>query len=395
MNAQVLMTVGLLGAVALGGRAEVAADGTASFEDLTVGEKTVALDLESVWRRTDLSSIPVEYSAGDWGLQETDAGRTVDLQLTPVDGGETKDLAVGLTGHDVFLWTPQGLQRKVYKLVHSVKNGAVNSRDDMLTAFFSFEDCQMEASPEEIREAVMGVSQVCTLVNDEQHPWQPVDGAGSGLVAPEGIGSVFELQVKGQGTVFFDWSMADGEAVVVVDGVTAKALAVTADWTAGQVAVVGFGPHTVRFVSSGTAVKVKSIRWITTNADMADATGPSVRVDLQQGIRRPHSLKELMPFVYSVSNFTGVAGMTADAVARVRVVQITGADSDLTTWEEVDGTEKVLCEEQDESSVPWEGRSGGFWKAEFQVRDGGSALHEEAAYFDMRKFGLGLMILLK
>lgn len=358
----------------------------------------VELDLSSLWNRTDLSSVDVEYSADGWEKEAPDSGRTVTLQLTPVDGGAAVDVAVSLDGRGTYVWTPENVERKKYVLKHLVKNGSAVVGGETLTAYFSFENVEMRASEAEVRAAALGISQDCTIANDADHPWQPIGGAGDGIASPADVASACSFQVKGQGVFCYEWALDAGTASVALDGVGARSYEASAGWREDTFSVTTEGEHVFAFsvTAEGGPFELRNVRWITSDQSFQMAVSESVRTDLRTGVRVLDDFSELMPFTYSLTNFVGIVGTSSKTIAHVSVVQLTGEGDDVSQWtEEVPKTRRELKCVQEEGVVVWGGKVG-VWKAMFDIVDAeGESVHAESAVFDMRNCARGLCIILK
>lgn len=358
------------------------------------------LDLSRVWDIRDLSPIRVAYSACGWTLEPTATARTVTLQLEPLEGGQVvvPDGADGLSGQGAYDWNPEGMvSTRQYVLTHLVKSGSTPVAGETLKAVFSFEHCVVEAPLEELRAALLGVGQACGFDNDQTNKWKPVGGAGEGLVAPSGAASALTFAFHGAGTFAFEWKAVSGGLAATLDGEDALAVSGPSDWSQQAVVVSGWRDHQLLLSASGdgAGIAVRNVRWLCSDQLCAKGDAEGIRMDLREGVRIVRKERELLPFAYSVTNFTGLAGVTASSVVRVRVVRIDGEGDDYLSWSEVPGTERILADAADEGAVVWPGKNGGFWKAEFTVANGDEPIHQETAIFDMRKFGLGLVLLLQ
>ena len=370
------------------------------------------LDLSSVWQPTNRAPMEVAYSSVGWDLAEGSAANaTVDLELAQVGAAGRTVLASGLKGRATFVWTPDTVERVDYELSHLVKVSGASDGAQTLTAHFSFVNLANEkASDSEILAAVRAeVSQRFAFENnggDEDVRWEPVGGVGEGLVAPfadDGQNpsvSVLDVGVSGLGRFSFEVRLAGGTLAVKVDGVLRQTIAEAEDWTEISADILTRGEHLVTLEASVSAADqafVKGIRWWQEDLSLGADVGDPVRVDLREGVRAVSDRAELMPFVYSHTNFVGVAGATAASVARVSVVRLAPdfPTDDLSLWTNaVAGTERVLCREAGESSVVWRGKQG-VWKAVFDILSGEGAVHTETAIFDMREFRPGFMLILR
>lgn len=117
-----------------------------------------------------------------------------------------------------------------------------------------------------------------------------------------------------------------------------------------------------------------------------------VKLDSRSGVRTVIGLSEIFPFAYSQTNFTGVAGADAQSRATVSVAQLSGEGEDVSAWtQEVAGTRRVLISASGEGTVKWS-PTRGVWRAEFVIRNGDEVVHEESAFFDLRRLATGLVI---
>lgn len=369
----------------------------------------LSLDLSSVWDLADLSPVPIAYSSVGWDLADSGVSQTVDLELVKVGQVETVVLASDLSGRDTFVWTPASVDRAAYDLSHVVRVNGTADSFQTLTAHFTFEHANIRASDADILASVHAAASLpFGFVNnggDEDVRWEPVGGAGEGLVAPFTGGaaaekSVLEFQVSDIGTFLFSVRLVGGTIDVSVDGELRETIASAADWVEKSVAIPGRGDHVVRLeatVPAARAAFVKDVRWTQEDLTLVSGSRDGAVVDLREGVRAVSNRVDLLPFVYSHTNFVGVAGATDESIARVSVVRLAPdfPTDDLSLWTNaVAGTERVLCREADESSVVWRGKQG-VWKAVFDILSGEDAVHTETAIFDMREFRPGFMLILR
>lgn len=381
-----------------------------------------AVDLRSVFPVTKLTDEPMlqnfTYSAIGWGLDPAmDATRTVTITaragtlaegfFTPDGSAETTVLAE-TTGAGTTDWQPSGVSKKVYQLTHTVKKNSVVDGTATLYGYLDFSQVASAASQTEVEAAVLGeITHTIAVKQDEQSPWQPIDSASvrSGIATDEsleqGSKTATTFTFKGRGVLHFDYELTGGtlkavsgeEEVLTFDEPTAG-------WVSGQVPFSGYGAHEVAFVytaADGGVAAIRNVRWEEQDESLrAESEGGPVVVDLREGVRSLRKRVELLPFTYSSTNFVGITGATAESIARVTLVQVTGEGSDLTQWtDEVAGKKIVLCAEPGEGTVIWQGKSG-VWKATFDIlAEDGALIHEETAIFDMRKFERGLIIMLQ
>ena len=133
------------------------------------------------------------------------------------------------------------------------------------------------------------------------------------------------------------------------------------------------------------------------DSDLRDGVFPGVRMDLQKGVRTPKRLADVLPFVYSSTNWLGdVVNVSAESVARVTIVQLTGEGDDVTTWTDVvPNTFKELVKKPGEGEVKWRARKG-VWKAAFDILNNDTSIRTEEAIFDLRNsIAPGLLIWVK
>ena len=130
--------------------------------------------------------------------------------------------------------------------------------------------------------------------------------------------------------------------------------------------------------------------------DLSDVECLGVPVDLQEGVRTPKRLSEVLPFEYSSTNWIGdVVGVSAESVACVTICPLQGTDDDVTTWEEVSDKKKTLVDEVGEGQIKWRPHKG-VWKATFGILNEDKSIHYEDVFFDLRNAqGPGLAIILK
>lgn len=389
----------------IGGLARVAE--SASTDDVPFEEKLATtaydagvLDLTNVWYMTKPQTVKVAYSAVGWEVEPVEKGATVDLQLTESGAAASKAVAEGLTGRGMTDWRPTKMNKSVYTLDHVVKdaNGQPIPSEN-LRATFSFVDYEGgSATRSEIAAALyVPFTEPYDFANDAENPWEVIGEAGEGMMSPaDGEHSVFTLKVEDVGTLSFETAVAGGTLTIALDGAVVATIADDSDWTARSVLPETRGSHTVTLTfdqTGGGVARLKGVTWVLKDVDFGTVASDPVAVDLREGIRVIRRSNELLPFTYSLTNFTGVAGVPDEV--RVRVVRLTGTDPDISTWtDEVPGTERVLRTDLVEGKTEWYGNIG-VWKAEFRICGGGDVLHLETAIFDMRRFAAGLMILVQ
>ena len=421
MKKTLLTVVALLGSLMLR-----AAEGEGIVEETVVTGSLAGqtLDLSERWSIVRYSDIgPISYSALGWATDGVDNGWTVRLFLVPCayeadgsileDASKAVDLVSGLTDRGTFSWTPANLQKSTYVLVHEVKNGSTVQSGQTLRAYFDFTECtDVKVSREEIVAAAMGVSQVCSLDYDETQAWRLIGAAGDGVRTPTGLAadatSSIMLSVMGDGSLSGRYQLSGGRIQVIVDGVARDAIETgTADWTDFTYDLTGVVAHTVefRFVSDGadaSEAAFKGLSWqLPDTLVRAETEEPSAVAlcDLREGLRAVRNPGAILPFVFSSTNFVGKTGLTAASLASVRVVRIEGEGDEYATWAEVPDTAKVLQGPTAGESLcakMWRGSSkGGIWKAEFTVTTDNAVKHTETAFFDLRNFSNGLVIMLR
>ena len=321
------------------------------------------------------------------------------------DGSAEITVLPPTTGEGVVDWTETRISKKLYQLTHTVmKNGVAEGA--ILYGYFDFTHCVTEiATQEEVEAAVLGeITHPIAVCQDEDSPWQPIDTSEvrSGIVTDEWLKpedkTVTAFTFKGHGVLHYAYDLSGGTLEVVADGkVVATFTEPKGNWALCQVSFVGYGTHEVSFVYTavGDAVAaIRDVRWEELDEDSRTAgAGVDVRVDLQEGeVRTPKSFEHVLPFVYSPTNFTGTVDGKS---ARVSIVQLEGADPDVTKWTtEVRGTARVLKEATDEGEVKWRAKAG-VWKATFEIFDGPTLKDTQIKFFDLRdakRSGLVLII---
>ena len=371
-----------------------------------LGEKPllVSNDVENAWRvlggTGEGARTSPRLAAGDETALELTVYGTGDLSLQYLLTGGS--VSVTVNGEAVTSpvasanWTAYSVSIATDCLTNLVRISYVAADGGYMAVKDIVSNCVTPATPEEIRLAAFAdISQSFTFENDENSPWDPIDGAGAGVVAPAEVGSVFAVTVKGAGEFGFDWSLAAGTLTVTVDGRETMTLTEASGWQQESLVFSERGTHIVRFVASeGDGIAVKAICWHEDVGEFVSAEGDVFCVDLREGVRVIADKSEILPFTYSATNFTGLA---ANAVASsVSVVRMAGEGDDVSLWtDEVPGTARVLHSGPDEGTVAWWGRAG-VWKAAFVIVDGMDApVHLETAILDLRKCAHGFMLLLK
>ena len=381
------------------------------YEDVVVAESSAApIILTAVWDKDDAAAVSIAYSSVGWGLTaREDDGSTVILSIEPVNASEPAcALATDLSGRSTFSWTPGGLATTTYRLDHFVVREGVTNAAETLHAYFSFaNNPYMRITDEQIIAAMTADSTLpFSIVNDGDNPWAPISlSARDGSAAPADASSVFDLVVDCEGTLSFEYKSSDAQVSMSLDGAVAETLDPAADWSSVTLTVAGRGRHVLRFTSTvgpqGTFA-LKNVRWIESDVDFVEAESDGFRVDLRPGVRMPKRYQELLPFVYSPTNFTGCAGADETSRARVSVVQVTGdEEAGIESWtnaeNEVAGTLKVLkASASVEGAVEWTGATRAIRKATFEIRTGGDTVYTENAFFDLRKYHpIGMLVIIR
>lgn len=366
----------------------------------TVSYDAGALDLTNVWCITKPQIVKVAYSAAGWEVEPAVTEATVDLLLTEAGVADSKTVAEGLTGRGTTDWRPAKMNKSVYTLDHVVKDA--NGQpipSESLRATFSFVDYEGGAATRSAIAAALCVpfTSPYDFANDVENPWEVLGEAGEGMMSPaDATHSVFTLKVEDVGVLSFETAVAGGTLTIALDGVVVATLADAGDWTLRSVLPETLGTHTVTLTfdqTGGGAALLRGVKWTLKGVDFGTVAADPVAVDLREGIRVIRRSNEILPFAYSLTNFTGVAGSPEEV--RVRVVRLTGTDPDVSTWtDEVPGTERILRTNLAEGKTEWYGNIG-VWKAEFRICGGGEILHQETAVFDMRRFAAGLVITIR
>lgn len=364
-----------------------------------------AWSLADEWDVRKIVTEQVRYSSEGWDAESKPVGDSVRLTLVPtVNGVENADRAIviaeGLTGRSTYAWTPENVVRMKYNLKHEVLKDGVVVASETLLGRYTFERCEFETvSEDDLRAAVSGVTQFFNVTNDADNAWTLVDVHGEGLFAPEigeGESSTLTFFLRGAGTFSVAATLGlDAEAVgqlqFVVDGEAVETMS-----EAGTDELFSFdftteGVHTVAVVftrtSGAVSASVRDARWglapvSAEGVHVCATVSDPFRTDFREGVRVITLPEEVMPFVYSCTNFTGVAGATAASVAKVEVVKLQGEDEDITAWQPV-GKVKTLVAASDEGSVVWNVKTG-VWKATFTILSAEQAVWTETAYFDCR-----------
>ena len=361
-----------------------------------------SLDLSDIWDKRNLNPEPIRWSSLGWDdAAEAESGKAVTLKFKPLPAGEEQTLMEPQAGfNQTFVWMPGEVSKQVYNIKHVITGGSPLEAD--LNAYFSFEHYDHIAPSEvDVRAAIVaGDGITYGFMNDPDNWWELIGGAGEGIEAPMGT-SEFVFTVDGHGTFDFDYTLGGCTWTVWVDGVQVKTLGEAADWTTFALSIEGMRAHTVVFstdLSAGSDfAMLKNVRWV--DEDWRSRVGQSddVSVDLRTNevlvVKRK---KDLLPFAWSSTNFTGVIEIGPSetrlidpaSIARVRVVKVTGSGDDLSQWTTEDAkTEKVLISKKaGEGTVKWFGVKPGVWKAEFTILTGEDQVFIQRRILDLRNY---------
>ena len=393
---------------ALGASAELVeiADGTgeATFERTVLAELKVddGLDLSPVWIVRKSGEIQLPYSGIGWGVDDEDATPgEVSLSYVRRNGGEGATIRSGLTDAGTCSWHTDTLPKNAYDVFHRVTVGGQDVADRTLHAAYSFIAHGDKPDDERVGRELRGVgSEPFAVGNDEENWWDLIEvGAETGMGIAADIGtSSFAFLGEGVGELRFSYQLEGAEVRVLVDGEEFVSLSPAAGFAACAVPLSGYAQHTVTLVATvgeGGTVIVRDVVWDEAESPLCMAEANNVRMDLTEGVRVISKRQDLMPFVYSSTNFTGMAGTDADSVSVVSVVEMAGTDEDLTKWEPIAGKRKVLKRATGEGCVAWGGHCG-VWKASFDIQTAGGEIHVGDALFDMRTLKpLGLMVFVR
>ena len=368
-----------------------------------------ALDLSEKFVVTSFSPMDVPYSAVGWGIEENGAdGWSVTLELTPVGEVVSSVVASGLAGRGTNSWDTGNLRNGDYVLRHSVRKNGVEEPIETLEAHLVFD--RSAARPletlAEVADAVFpDAGRPCAVTAMGGVNWTAVGLAGDGIAGPASGTATLTFEADGIGTFAFEYLCAAGETLTVaVDDGEPQTLAAAEGWTEARFAFGDACAHAVVVSAAGAGTAVRGVRW--DDGSASDGRVGVGAVDLREGVLVVRRERELMPFAWSSTNFTGNAfekdagfvSIDPQSVASVRVVQVTGAGDDVSQWAtEVAGTSKTLVSErQGEDAVKWKGAKPGVWKAELVLEAGGSETYRETRILDLRKYtGQGLVILVK
>ena len=329
-----------------------------------------------------------------------------------VSDGSAEILVLAATsGEGTFDWQPTEIANKVYRLTHVVSVGGVSDPMTAICGFFDFTGCRdSKATQADVEAAVLAaVTYKIAVVQDAEAPWQPIEsaearpGIATSATLASGVTTATTFCFRGIGTLQCEYLLTGGKLDMIADGEPANAFAEpTEEWVPCAVAFEDNVAHEVAFVytaaGSGFA-GLRNVRWVERDASLLAAAGSAtdVRFDLREGVRTLKRMTELLPFEYSSTNWIGdVVGVSAESVAKVMVVRLTGGDPDVRNWtEELPGTSKLLVRKVGEGSVRWR-PSPGVWKATFDILNDDSGIYQETAIFDLRKAsGPGFAVLLR
>lgn len=357
----------------------------------------------------------INYSAIGWeSVAAADPARTVTIiarpgtlangVFTPLVGAAEIEVMSAREGRGVFDWSVEGVDRRVYQLEHTVRKGGLVDDSETLYGYFSI---IVRASQSVVESAVLAeVSQPIAVRQDAEWPWQPMgdittEGSGVSTASdiPQDAVTATAFAFRGCGTLHYEYGLTGGELSVVVDGETAATCnEPTAGWVARQIPFAAFGMHEVVFSyaadGDGSQACIRNVRWeVPDKGDCTSGGRSDVRVDLRDsGIRSLERSSEVLPFVYSSTNWVGFTTNSAEAVvqiggksvARVTIVKLTGDDgADVRQWTELPKTRKELKRAVGEGEIKWYPRKG-VWKATFDILDGEDEVHHEETIFDLR-----------
>ena len=376
--------------------------------DLAVDACSTSLDCRVVFPGDPILR-GMAYSAIGWGLDAVpDSSRTVTVTARPgtlVNGVFTPDggvpevsLLAAATGRGEFDWmVTSDVGRRIYQFTHTVrKNGALDEAGS-LCGYVDFRDCEIYASQYDVMLAVVAeFTHEIEVVQDRYSPWQPADISTprSGIFTDEALDQDEEtlttFTFNGVGVFQYEYKLDGGQLLPVVDGVEGEPLAVVGDWSTGRVEFADGGDHEISFVftgaGDGSVAGLRNVHWVqdASYACASDA-GSGIRFDLREGVRAPRYLSQVLPFTYSSTNWIGdVSGASAESVAKVTIVQLTGTDPDVRNWtEEVPNTFTELVKKPGEGAIKWKPRKG-VWKATFDILNGEGSIYQETAFLDLR-----------
>ena len=350
------------------------------------------------------------YSARGWRLEVSvdDPAREAEIIAEPgsfvngmfqPSGGETVIVLPATQGEGVVDWSLSSVQKAIYRLTHTATVDGKTDESVTCYGYLDFTQCaETKATQEQVEAAVLDrFTHKIAVGQDANNPWQPIrpDVVAIGIATDEelvaGTVTTTAFSFSGRGTLHYEYKLGGGSLVVQASGRSPEALPVAADWQARTIAFDGFGAHDVAFVytaAGGEATAaLRNVRWVEEDGSARGVSGENdARTDLREGVRRPKRVEEIMPFVYSSTNWIGVAGATVESKVRVTIVQMTGTAPDVSEWtDEVPGTSRVLVKAPGEGEFKWKTEGKGVWKASFDILTDDECVHHEEAWFDLRK----------
>lgn len=355
------------------------------------------------------------YSSLGWARTAgAESGATVSLVLVPVEGGAPVVLAEGLSGHEqTYEWTMHA-EKKVYTLYHAVVSGSETNEAETLSTTLDFTRYTGRwENEEEVYEALCAAvlddspeNSHCRLVYDSDDVWETIGGAGEGVRSPAGASaSALTFTCRGIGSFGFAYKVSGGTLTVSVDGVVVKTLSVASPtWIDETVAADLLADHTVVLSFVPTAAdgfaSVRTVRWRESER-LAEGSLEVVRLDLREGVRAFRRMTDILPLVYSSTNFVGDAGSEV-SLAKLSVVRIQGEGDDIASWtnavNEIAGTRQTLLVRQGEGEHSWHGGAG-VWKLEFDILSEATpeaeTVHHEYAIFDLRHCSFAFVLVIR
>ena len=298
------------------------------------------------------------------------------------------------SGRGTFDWQVVDPPKKLYRLTHEVRKNGSPDAAETLYGYLDFTYCDKEATLAEIEKALLHpASHVVGVRPDALRAWQPVDylSSGTGLETDrslaQGVRTTIELEFSGHGELSFECRLTGGALSVARDGGEPEVIDVpTGGWVRQTLAFDDGGEHTVVFAyvsgGDGATAAIRRVRWAEDEKVLTSGvTVCDVRTDLSEGdVRAPARMEYVLPFAYSSTNWIGgVSGATAESVARVTIVELTGEDPDVRAWTEK-GAVRVLRNAPGEGAVKWRPKKG-VWKATFEIP---GTTHCEEVWFDLR-----------
>ena len=378
--------------------------------DLAVDECSATLDCREVFPVARLVNEPalqgLMYSAFSWSRGAVEdptrratvtarAGMLVNGVFTP-DGSSPITLLSAAEGEGTFDWQALGVSKQVYQLTHEVTKGSVTDAEGACCGYLDFTRCNTGALQDYIEAVLAEFTHEIAVEMDDTLPWQPADVTTprSGLFTDAALDQDDETSTtfsfRGIGVFYYEYSLDGGQLRIVVDGADGEDLSVAGGWTVGAVEFQGDGDHEVSFTftstGDGAVAGLRNVCWTrAASSDCAKAEADGKRMDLREGVRKPEYLSQVLPFTYSSTNWIGdVAGVTAESVAKVTIVQLVGTDPDVRNWTEVvPNTFAELVKKPGEGAIKWK-PSKGVWKATFDILNGEGSIYQETAFLDLR-----------